>query len=614
MRLSSSAMSEKSPFDPEAFVASVSEMPGVYVYYDADGGTLYVGKAGNLRKRVSTYFRKSGLSPRTRLMVSKIHRAETQQTRTESEALLLENNLIKHRRPRYNVLLRDDKSYPYIRLTSADAFPRFAFYRGRRNQPGKYYGPYPGAGAVRDMLGHVQKIFRLRQCNDATFRNRSRPCLQYQIRRCSGPCVGLVSREDYLEDVRQAESMIAGRDTKLLEELSERMESASARLDFELAAEFRDRIARLQRLRENQYVDNQGTDADVVAVAVESGTICFGVVTIRGGRNLGGRFHIQPNPLDRGPAELLEAFLPQNYLGAAIPPEILLSHRIAGRASLQQVLSMEAGSRVAIKSQCRTTRARWIEGARINTGDRLRVYLNEHSQFSKQFEALAALLGLEETPSRIECFDISHTLGERTVGSCVVFDPQGAVKSEYRKFNVSGIREGDDYVAMEQVLMRRYRRVLEDDGKLPDLVLVDGGKGQLSVAERVFGELQLAEQVLLVAVSKGPERQAGEELLHVPGRRVPIRPGGASPASHLVQRIRDEAHRFAITGHRNRRDKARTRSVLEEVEGVGEKRRRDLLRYFGGIHEVRRAGIEELARVPGISPRLAERIYNQLHN
>ncbi len=607
-------MNDQHPFDPDAFLSSVSEMPGVYIYYDAEGGTLYVGKAGNLRKRVSAYFRKSGLSPRTRLMVSRIHRAETQQTRTESEALLLENNLIKHRRPRFNVLLRDDKSYPYIRLTSGDAYPRFAFYRGRRSRPGKYFGPYPGAGAVREMLGHVQKIFRLRQCNDATFRNRSRPCLQYQIKRCSGPCVGLVSREDYLEDVRQAEAMISGRDTKLMEELSRRMEAASASLEFEQAAEFRDRIARLQRVRENQYIDNQGTDADVVAVAVESGTICFGVISIRGGRNLGGRFHIQPNPLDQEPAELLEAFLPQNYLGASIPPEILLSHRIEGRASLQQVLSLEAGSRVVIKSRCRTTRARWIEGARINTGDRLRVYLNEHSQLSRQFEALAALVGLEETPDRIECFDISHTLGERTVGSCVVFDSRGAVKSDYRKFNVSGVREGDDYDAMEQVLFRRYRRVLEDDGKLPDLVLIDGGKGQLAVAERVFGELQLAEQVPLVAVSKGPERRAGEEQIHLPGRRVPICPGGASPASHLIQRIRDEAHRFAIAGHRNRRDKARTRSVLEEIEGVGEKRRRDLLRHFGGIGEVRRAGIEELARVPGISPKLAERIYNQFHS
>jgi excinuclease ABC subunit C len=392
------------------------------------------------------------------------------------------------------------------------------------------------------------------------------------------------------------------------------MEAASSGLEFEQAAEYRDRIARLQRVREKQYVDNQSTDADVVAVAVESGTVCFGVISIRSGRNLGGRFHIQQNPLDQEPAELLESFLSQNYIGAAVPAEILLSDPIGGRASLQQVLSMEAGSRVEIKSQCRATRARWIESARINTGDRLRVYLNEHSQLSSQFEALGALAGMAEAPERVECFDISHTMGERTVGSCVVFDRQGAVKSDYRKFHISGIQGGDDYAAMEQVLMRRYSRVLEDDGKLPDLVLIDGGKGQLGMAVKVFDELQLAESVLLVGVSKGPGRRAGEEQLHLPGRQTPIYPGGTSPASHLIQRIRDEAHRFAITGHRQRRDKARTRSALEEIEGVGEKRRRDLLRYFGGINEIRRAGIEDLARAPGISPKLAERIYNQFHS
>ena len=606
-------MKDSPPFDPERFLASVSEKPGVYLYFDDQGQTLYVGKARNLKKRVTSYFRKSGQSPRTRLMVSKIHRAETQQTSTESEALLLENNLIKHHRPRYNVLLRDDKSYPFIRLTSHDEFPRFTFYRGRRRGEGQYYGPYPGAGAVREMLGHVQKVFRLRQCKDAIFRNRSRPCLQYQIKRCTAPCVGLISQQDYLEDVRQAEAMVAGRDTTLMEELAGRMEAASSRLDFEQAAEYRDRIARLQRVREKQYVDNQGTDADVVAVAVESGAVCFGVITIRGGRNLGGRFHIQPNPLDLGAAELLEAFLSQTYIGATVPTEILLSDAIDGRASLQQVLSMEAGSRVEIKSHCRATRARWIESARINTGDRLRVYLNEHSQLSSQFEALGAFLGMADAPERVECFDISHTMGERTVGSCVVFDRQGPVKSDYRKFNISGIQAGDDYAAMEQVLMRRYQRVLEDDGTLPDLVLIDGGNGQLGMATQVFEELQLSESVFLVGISKGPERRAGEEQIHLPGRRTPLYPGGTTPASHLIQRIRDEAHRFAITGHRNRRDKARTRSALEDIEGVGEKRRRDLLRFFGGINEIRRAGIEDIARVPGISPKLAERIYNQFH-
>lgn len=607
-------MSESRQFDSAEFLSSVSEKPGVYIYYDEAGETLYVGKAQNLKKRVTSYFRKSGLSPKTQLMVSKIGAAETQQTQTESEALLLEHNLIKDRRPRYNVLLRDDKSYPYIRLTERDEFPRFTFYRGRRNQPGKYFGPYPGAGAVREMLSHIQKIFLLRQCNDSFFRNRSRPCLQYQIKRCSAPCVGLISREKYMEDVRQARALVSGKDSSLLEELMEKMEAASEALEFETAADFRDRIARLQRVREKQYVANDASDADVVAVATESGTVCFGVFAIRHGRNLGGRFHIQKNPLDLTPSQLLEAFLPQNYLGSAIPNEILLSEPIESRASLQQVLSLEATSKVVVKHHCRAQRARWIENARINTGDRLRVHLNEHSQIASQFEALSGLLKLEETPGRIECFDISHTMGERTVGSCVVFDNQGAVKSDYRRFNISDIAPGDDYAAMEQVLMRRYRRVLEDDGKLPDIVLIDGGKGQLGIAEKVFEELQLTDSVRLVGVSKGPERRAGEEQLHLPGRAAPIYPGGTSAASHLIQRIRDEAHRFAVTGHRNRRDKARTRSSLEQIEGVGEKRRRNLLRFFGGLSEIKRAGIEDLARVPGISPKLAQRIYNQFHN
>ena len=424
----------------------------------------------------------------------------------------------------------------------------------------------------------------------------------------------MISKEDYLEDVRQAVAMVSGQDSSLLEELAAKMEAAARRLAFEQAAEYRDRIGRLQRVREKQYVSNEGNDADVVAVAVEGGTVCFGVVSIRQGRNLGGRFHIQQNPLDLGSSALLEAFLPQYYLGAAIPEEILLSDAIEGRVSLEQVLTMEAKSKVAVKHQCRSHRARWVENARINTTDRLRVHLNERSQISRQFEALANLIGLEELPDRVECFDISHTMGERTVGSCVVFDQQGAVKSDYRRFNITGIEPGDDYAAMEQVLMRRYKRVLESEGKLPDIVLIDGGKGQLGVAEKVFDELQFNDTVLLVGVSKGPERRAGEEQLHIPGRARPIYPGGASASSHLIQRIRDEAHRFAITGHRSRRDKARTQSPLEEIEGVGEKRRRDLLRFFGGLGEIKRAGIEDLARAPGISPTLAERIYNQFHN
>ena len=617
-------------FDAAHFVDSLRARPGVYIFYREDGKALYVGKAANLKSRVSSYFRVSGLSAKTRLMVSKIHRAEIQQTRTESEALLLENNLIKDKRPRYNISLRDDKSFPYIRLSTRATFPRFTFYRGRRAQPDRYYGPYPNAAAVREMLGQIHKIFRLRQCNDAFFRNRSRPCLQHQIKRCSAPCVGRIKQADYLEDVRQAKTMLAGRDLALIDELAGKMERASADLDYEAAAAFRDRIALLQRAT-GQSVSSGSADADVVAVAVESGTVCFGVVSIRRGRNLGGRFHLQKNPLELGVAELLEAFLPQNYLGqnaigATLPAEILLSEKITGRAALQQALALENKSaptlknkaRVEIKHRCRAHRARWIESARANTLDHLRDHLNQRSQVDAQFAALTELLSLEEVPARMECFDISHTQGERTVGACVVCDRRGPVKSDYRRFNIAGIAPGDDYAAMQQTLMRRYKRVLQDDGKLPDMVIVDGGKGQLGVAVRVFEELQISGLVVLLGVSKGPGRRAGEETFHLPGHRRgaarAIIPGKGSPALRLIQRIRDEAHRFAISGHRGRRGKARSESPLQRIAGVGEKRRRNLLRYFGGLREIKRAGVEDLATVPGISPALAERIYRQFHD
>ena len=608
-------MNEPAPFDAERFLAALRARPGVYVFYQRDGKALYVGKAANLKQRVASYFRASGLSAKTRLMVSKIARAEVQQTRTESEALLLENNLIKDKRPRYNIALRDDKSFPYIRLNEQSAYPRFAFYRGRRARPDKYYGPYPSAAAVREMLGQLHKIFRLRQCTDAFFRNRSRPCLQHQIKRCSAPCVGRITQRDYLDDVRQAKALLAGRDFALIDELGAKMERASNALEYESAAHYRDRIALLQRVRGKQYAAAGSADADAVAVAVEGGLACFGVVSIRQGRNLGGRFQVRPNPLDLAPAALLEAFLPQNYLGAPAPAEILLSEPIEGRALLQQTLAVEHKG-IAIKQRCRSRRARWLESARVNTAEHLRAYLSQRSQTDAQRRALAELLSLEETPARIECFDISHTFGERTVGACVVFDSQGALKSDYRRFNIAGIAPGDDYAAMQQTLLRRYKRVLQDDGKLPDLVIIDGGKGQLAVASRVLEELQLLGQVALLAVSKGRERRAGDERLHLYGakRGRALAPGGASPGLQLIQRIRDEAHRFAISGHRGRRARARTESPLQRIEGVGEKRRRNLLRYFGGLREITRAGVEDLAKAPGISPALAQRIYRHLHD
>ncbi|MGI9310233.1 MAG: excinuclease ABC subunit UvrC [bacterium] len=664
--LRKSSASSAPLFDATRFLASLRARPGVYVFYQADGAALYVGKAVNLKSRVSSYFRAGALSPKTRLMVSKIARAEVQQTRTDSEALLLENNLIKDKRPRYNISLRDDKSFPYIRLSARAQFPRFTFYRGRRARADQYYGPYPSAGAVREMLAQLHKIFRLRQCNDAFFRNRTRPCLQYQIKRCSAPCVGRIARDDYLEDVRQAKEMLGGRDFALIDELADKMERASTALDYETAARFRDRIALLQRARAGQYVAAGQSDADIVAVALEGDAACFAVVSIRHGRNLGVRFHIRRNPLDLSGAELLQAFLPQHYLGAAAapcPPEILLSEKITGIVALRDALAQESPPthsspkdargankmrklrKIEIKHRCRAHRARWIESARINAADHLRGHLAQHSQVAAQQRALAKMLSLAETPARIECFDISHTLGERAVGACVVFDRDGAVKSDYRKFNLADIAAGDDYAALEQTLMRRYKRVLAADGKMPDLIIVDGGKGQLRVAARVCEELQMLDSVALLGVSKGPARRAGEERLHLFGRTRAIQPGkrggerggknddkndgkrndkdddqgsdhdgdNAAAALRLIQRIRDEAHRFAIGAHRQRRAKARTESPLQRIAGVGEKRRRSLLRYFGGMREVARAGVEDLAKAPGISPKLAQRIYDQLH-
>ncbi len=706
-----SSPSEQPPFASAAFLAALPARPGVYLFYGKDDAALYIGKANNLKRRVASYFRATGLSPKTRLMAAQIQRAEIQQTSTESEALLLENNLIKNQRPRYNISLRDDKSFPYIRLSahvnahgvadnrSADknladgsdihyggaenrpqsaagdlhnpqtahvnahgvvdnraadknlantsptdlnpspppqptsqparleaaAFPRFSFYRGRRARPHRYFGPYPNAAAVREVLGQVHKIFRLRQCNDAFFRSRSRPCLQYQIQRCSAPCVGRIAAQDYAQDVRQAEAMLSGDDCALLDELAARMESAAAALDYEAAAQCRDRIALLRRARSAQYVDSDGGDADIVAVARESGLVCFGVVSIRRGRNLGARFQVRKNPLEWSAAALLQAFLPQNYLGAAMPPEILLSDAISGGEALQQAFTDnrqhahgEGGNlrrkcAVRIKQNCRAHRARWIEAARVNVADHLRSHLSQRSQLEAQFIDLAALLECADTPARLECFDISHTQGERPVGACVVFDKQGAVTSDYRRFNITGITPGDDYAAMRQALTRRYQRALSEDGKLPDVVLIDGGRGQLTVAAQVFEELQMSASILLVGVSKGAARRPGEEQLHRLGKAAAIIPGQASLALCLIQRVRDEAHRFAIAGHRHRRAKARTTSPLQRIAGVGEQRRRSLLRHFGGMREITRAGVEDLVKAPGISPALAARIHEQIH-
>ncbi len=600
-------------FDAEHFLASAPTAPGVYAMLDAGGAHLYVGKARNLKKRLTSYFRKSGLPVKTRAMMRRVAAIRTTVTHTESEALLLENNLIKSERPRYNIVLRDDKSYPYIWLAAEHEFPRLSFYRGSRKESGRFFGPFPSAAAVRETLSQLQKVFPVRQCEDSFFRNRSRPCLQYQIERCTAPCVGLIDAQSYAEDVQQAVLFLEGKDRTLTERLVERMEAAAECLDYETAAQYRDRVAALRRIQERQYVSTAGGDADVVALASDEGQACIEVVFIRNGRNIGAKDFFPESALGESPAEILAAFLPQYYLGKPVPAEILLSHAVAGVRLLEETFARQAGHRVHIKSAARGHRARWLERTAVNAADVLRRHLAGRAAQGRRLEALREALDLEALPGRIECFDVSHTMGEGAVAACVVFDADGPVKSDYRRFNIADITPGDDYAALAQALTRRYRRLKEGEGRLPDLLFIDGGKGQVGAAQGVLDELQV-EGVKLVGVAKGRARKPGQERLFLAaaGRARVLDP--ASPALHLVQQVRDEAHRFAITGHRQRRGRARVTSRLQHIAGVGDKRRQALLKHLGGLREVSRAGVDDLARVPGISPRLAARIYAELHD
>jgi len=608
---------DDTPFDPKAFLETLTTRPGVYRMFDAEGTVIYVGKARNLKKRVSSYFTRSDVSPKTRVLVAQIHHIEVTVTRTEGEALLLENNLIKQLRPRYNVLLRDDKSYPYIMVSDGD-YPRVTFHRGRRREKGCYFGPYPSAGGVRESLSLLQKLFQVRQCEDSFFKNRTRPCLQYQIKRCTGPCVGLIDEERYAEDVRHTVMLLEGQRNEVIDELARRMDEASGVLDFELAARYRDQIANLRRVQERQYVSGEGGDLDVIAAAYEAGVGCVQVFSIRGGLNLGNKTYFLRNTGESDRAEVLSAFIPQYYLagegnGRTIPNNLLVNDQPHDSDVIEEVLSEQAGYKVAIQSRVRGDRARWLEMAENNVEQALASHLASKASLMNRFEALQDALGLDALPERIECFDISHTMGEATVASCVVFDTNGAVKSDYRRFNIENIEPGDDYAAMHQALTRRYKRLKEGEGKYPDILLIDGGRGQVTQAEQVLEELQV-EEVLIVGVAKGPSRRPGLEQLILSDQKAPIILPADSPALHLIQQVRDEAHRFAITGHRQRRGKARRTSSLEGIPGLGPKRRQQLLRQFGGLQEVARAGVEEIASVNGISKPLAQRIYDTFHS
>jgi excinuclease ABC subunit C len=598
-------------FDHEALIRSLPARPGIYRMLDANGEVIYVGKALNLKSRVSSYFGKAGASPKTRRLVEQVVDVEVTVTRTEDEALLLENNLIKKLRPRYNVLLRDDKSYPYIRLTD-DRFPRLSFYRGSRKAPGRYFGPYPNAGAVRSALNQLQRLFRIRQCEDAFFRNRTRPCLQYQIKRCTAPCVGLIDEETYRHDVRLAVMFLEGHNREVIDELAARMDSAADRLDFEQAAYYRDQITGLRRVVEQQSVSGDGGDSDVIAAQVKGGTGCVVVLVFRGGHLLGDKTFFPRHPPEADAVELLGAFLPQFYLGRDIPPDIIVNEHPGDLALIREVLEADAGHRVTIHARVRGERARRVQMAIENAAHALAAHLASHASLLQRFTELQDAVGLEQLPERLECFDISHTMGEATVASCVVFDRNGPLKADYRRFNIEDITPGDDYAAMRQALMRRYLKLKKGEGRLPDVLFIDGGKGQLGQAEEVFEELQI-DGVTLIGIAKAPGRKPGMETLYLSGRRAPVSLAPDSPALQLILQIRDEAHRFALTGHRGRRAKSRNRSPLEDIPGIGAVRRRNLLRQFGGLQGLARAGVDDLARIPGISTELARRIYDTFH-
>lgn len=606
-------VSAEPAFDGKAFVRNLTDRPGVYRMIDAKGTVIYVGKARNLKRRVSSYFQPSVSDRKTLILVRQIRHIEITVTHTEAEALILENNLIKEYRPRYNVLLRDDKSYPYIHLSIQQEWPRLSIYRGSRRGPGRYFGPYPSSLAVRETLNHLQKVFPIRQCEDTFFRNRSRACLQHQIKRCTAPCVDLVTPEAYALDVRHVEMFLEGKSAEVVDELVRQMEAASEQLEFERAAQLRDRIGMLRKIQERQYIAGEKGDLDVVACVSKEGLACVQVFFFRNGQNLGNKSFFPKMPDDMSEADVLAAFLARYYLGKRAPRELIVSHKVAESGLLEEALTRDSGYRVKISAGVRGERRRWLDLALNNAEYALAGQLASRVTLDQRFAALREALGLAEIPGRIECFDISHSQGEATVASCVVFNRDGPLKSDYRRFNIEGVAPGDDYAAMRQALLRRYSRIKKGETATPDLLLIDGGKGQLAQAVEVLQELQI-DGVALLGIAKGPRRKPGEETLFLEGDNAEYTLPPTSPALHLLQQIRDEAHRFAITGHRQRRGKARKTSVLESIPGLGPKRRQTLLKQFGGLQGVASAGIDDLTKVVGINTALAERIYDAFHS
>ncbi len=597
----------------KADLKNLTAAPGIYRMYDDQEKVIYVGKARNLKKRVSSYFSDRSATVKTRAMMAQVRGFDVIATHTENEALILENNLIKSLKPRYNVLLRDDKTYPHIFISTDHTFPRIAFHRGAKKKAGRYFGPYPSGGAVRESLQLMQKIFPVRQCEDSFFRHRTRPCLQHQIKRCSAPCVGLVDEETYRRDVDHAIKFLEGKSQEVINERVEQMEAASDALAFEQAAVYRDQIARLRRMQEKQYMDAGSGNLDIIAVAQNKGMACVQVFFIRNGQNLGNKSFTPKHTQGCSEAEIIAAFIPQYYLGKFIPGEIIISECLPDeKVWLENVLSQHMNRKVVLLSSVRGERLKWLKMAKDNVEKTLTLQSLSRRNVQQRLLSLQQALELTQLPRRLECFDISHTFGEETVASCVVFEDGLSLKSDYRRFNIKGIVGGDDYEAMRQALLRRYKKLGRGEGKRPDLLIIDGGKGQVNAAIAVMDELQLTD-ITLIGVSKGEGRKPGLESVHMATTGEVISLPNDSPALHLIQNIRDEAHRFAITGHRHRRDKARKRSSLEDIVGLGPKRRRALLNHFGGLQEVSKAGVDDLARVPGISRQLAQHVYDLFH-
>jgi len=600
-------------FDIKAFLKNLTTRPGIYKMLNDQGEIIYIGKAKNLKNRVSSYFKKPTASTKQHRMVSKIAAIEVTVTHTEGEALLLECQLIKRHKPQYNICLRDDRSYPYIFLSTEHDFPQITLHRGAKKRKGKYFGPYPGIGAIKETLKLLQRIFLVRQCDDSIYNNRSRPCLQHQIERCTAPCVGLIDKAAYAKDVENTMLFLEGKGGLLIDQLIANMEQASANLDYERAAGFRDQIIKLRSVLEKQFVLGDRGDVDIIACATKAGMACVQVFFIRNGQHLGNKVFFPKITDEHDPAAIVQAFIPQYYLDKQIPQELIVSHQPEETDLLKEVLAARASHPVAIAHNVRGERLKWLQMACTNAENSLLSRLSDKQGLYARFLSLQEELGCKELPKRLECFDISHTQGDQTVASCVVFDREGPVKSAYRRFNIEGITPGDDYAAIHQAVSRRFKRLKQGEHAAPDILLIDGGKGQVHEAQKALAELDI-NNVMIVGVSKGPDRKPGMEKLILVDQEQPLDISPGASGLLLIQHIRDEAHRFAITGHRQRRGKAEKQSILEAIPGLGPKRRQILLKQFGGLQGISQAGVDALCSVDGISRQLAQRIYELFHH